>query len=779
MAVGERQMLSQDRTSWNNYMGFEIGKTDSNPGQIMNTSLEYITHFDTYVEVRDGFINAYINFLFELDEFIFIGSTNRLIVQLWPTDPGHYVYYEGTCKVNPKLSNFVPFKNHDLVTLPFMGPFVPGEQRNWNIFRILSKYTNIKLPNTEDQGKVTKLNMDVDRFIREGQEKKRKDGLPTEYDLFKKLGSGIVFNANTEGWSENALLEVNTLAPVLRIFDGEITLFLDTKPDESLLSPFDDNKNKLIESAYKIQSLVSKAIEGALEGHWKVFFTDLQSLLDKIVSILENRTLSPLDLKNKIKENQETLLKLVIEHLSVSLSDSETKQLLQEVEERKKGIRGNCGKWFNPGISCPDNPEEWSEFNMNLFAENEGLKLITVNDTLVDAFLDDLNQAAHLHNKYHFSSQPGGGGLVVTHEGGLGPLEESSKDELFRQMIESRKKPPYKVPQEDTLLTFEHHRKLAHDHQSHQEPFWNNFELLSGDDYFSADTKIKQMYLPSMTKPWLDTVVNKGIHSGTLGTPEVMTFLHSLCGFWFNHFYTDYLEQKQLDTIYLKHMDHYQYYAGTLDYLQHTHNAEERHLDLLHSMEKYKLLPMNKSLLDITKGNPFLINDMGNSSSMLSSLWRSIWPYGEKETDRKLNVVQSIYENKETILKLTQQAYTAAAGAGTLNGFYRLLESHRHPYFKCIANPLNFFHIEEKMIVGDIDDEHIRYEYGMPKSFNVQMAFDYSYSASWSMSRSFSAALGTGFGMLGLGGGTEKMKQTFLSPFNAVNPFFSFSGVSA
>ena len=769
MAVGEREVLNQDRTNWNTYQGFEVGKTDRNPGQIMNTSLEYITHFDTYVEVRDGFINAYMNFLFDLDEFIFIGSTNRLIVQLWPTDPEHYVYYEDTCQVNPKASRFVPFKNHDLVVRPFMGPFVPGEQRNWNIFRILSKYTNIQLSNKEDEGKITMLNMDVDDFIREGQKKTKENGLPTEHDLFKKLGAGIVFNANVDEWGDKSRSEVNILAPLLRQFDGEIDTFLNTKPNDSLLSPFDDNKNQLIEFADKIMPLVSTAIKGALEGHWKVFFTDLQDILDNIVSLLKDQSLSSSDLQNKIKEKQGALLKLVIENLSFSLSSAEVEQLLKKVEERKRDTRGNCGKWFNPGISCPDNSEEWSAFNMKLFAENEGLKLITVNDTLVDTFLDDLNQAAQLHNKYHFD-------FLKQKRDRLS--EGSSKNELFHQMIENRSNPLYKVPHEDDdLLTLEDHRRLAHAHQSYKEPFWNNFELLSGENYFSVDKKIRQMYLPNMTRTWLDTVVNDGIHSGTLKTPEVMTFLHSLCGFWFNHFYTDYLEQKQLDTIYLKHMDHYNYYAGTLDYLRHTENAEERHLDLLQSMEKYKLLPLDTRLLDINKGSPFLVHDMKSGS-----IWSSLWPWSDEEEEKDLNLsmVQSIYENKENISKITEQAYGIVAGMSLGNNVpSSLLESYRHPYFKCIANPLNFFHIEEKMIVGDIDDEHIRYEYGMPKSFNVQMAFDYSYSASWSMSRSFSTALGTGFGFLGLGGGTERMKQTFLSPFNAVNPFFSFSGVSA
>ena len=763
-AVGHRAILKQNRQEWNNYTtGFIVGRDGKKTGQIMNTNLEYITHFDTYVEVRDGLINSYINFLFELDEFIFIGSNNRLIVQLWPTDPQHYVYYEGKCKVNPELSMFVPFKDHELITLPFMGPFVPGDQRNWNIFRVLSKYTNIHFPNKIDKGEISILNMDIDQFIAKGQ--KKRQGLFTEHELFTKLGADITFTANKNKWGDNSSSVINTLGLSLRNFYKELFLFLHTSPDDSLLSDFDEKRNKLIEFAYKIDSLVSTAIMGAVEGQQRSFLKAVQTLLHETLSVLKNNHISKSSLREKIQEITMSLLKLVKKTVSVSLSASEEKQLLQAMQQKQD--EGSCGKWLNPNMSCPENPAEWSEFNMNLFAWNEGLKVITMDDALTSKFIDDLSKAAKLHNEYHFNSQ-----RYKERKIALAQQGESSKYELFNQMIKNRGK-GYEQ------LNFEAHKELADSYESDMRFFWNNFELITGDNYFAVDKKIRQMYLPDMTKPWLDTIINNGIHFGTLGTPEVMTFLHSLCGFWFNNFYEDkdYLEQRQLDTIYLKHMDHYRYYAGTLDYLQHTQNAEARHNDLVRSMEQYKLLPMNQSLLDIKIGSPFLVYDVEESnSSMWGTLWDSVWSSAEEE-ETDYSVVQSIYEKKGIILKLAQQTH-AMSGGHSADLFSRILKSHRHPYFKCIANPLNFFHIEEKMIVGDIDDDNIRYEYGMPKSFNVQTAFDYSYSASWSMSRSFSTSLGTGFGFLGLGGGTDRMKAGFLSPVNAVNPFFSFSGVS-
>jgi hypothetical protein len=125
------------------------------------------------------------------------------------------------------------------------------------------------------------------------------------------------------------------------------------------------------------------------------------------------------------------------------------------------------------------------------------------------------------------------------------------------------------------------------------------------------------------------------------------------------------------------------------------------------------------------------------------------------------------------------QKINAMAGSFSTYAFNHALSSHRHPYFKCIANPFNFFHIEKKIIVGDIGSDYsdLIYEFGQTRNFNVQRAFDYAYSATWSMSRSFSSSLGVGFTLLGLSGG-PKFFQSIVSPFHAVNPVLSFGGLS-
>ena len=50
--------------------------------------------------------------------------------------------------MNTDESSFIPFpeEGHELIARPFMGTFVPGDQRNWNIFKPLNEYVNLDVP---------------------------------------------------------------------------------------------------------------------------------------------------------------------------------------------------------------------------------------------------------------------------------------------------------------------------------------------------------------------------------------------------------------------------------------------------------------------------------------------------------------------------------------------------------------------------------------------------------------------------------------------------------
>ena len=421
---------------------------------------------------------------------------------------------------------------------------------------------------------------------------------------------------------------------------------------------------------------------------------------------------------------------------------------------------------------------------MHLFAKDEGLRVISLEeDSLVDQFLKDLNTSAEIHNAYHSkysnitsSKEEGsaGGSATLTDK----TTESSPTSEEGTASLTEGSAGSASLADKTQINKQEKHQKIYYDSLNKSINFWNNFELLDGDDYSTVKKKIKQLYLPKFSYSWLKTVLMSGIHQGTLETPEVMTFLHSLCGFWFDKFYDEYLKQEQLDIIFLKHMEHYDYYAGVLDYISQTKGAGEQYRNLFEAMKEYSLQPMNQSFLKVE--NPFRVSQ--KSSNMFNTLFEEKTETKNKSTE----VVASIYQNLQKTLKeaLLSQVLLAQGtpkitkiGGASSNAYNLVLSKGRHPYFKCLGNPLNFFHIEDKIIVGDIGSDYsdLKYEYGYTKSVNLQRAFDYSYAASWSTSRSFSTSLGTGFTALE---GLDNINiGRFINPLRAVAPFFAFNGL--
>jgi len=201
------------------------------------------------------------------------------------------------------------------------------------------------------------------------------------------------------------------------------------------------------------------------------------------------------------------------------------------------GQKKKENRWFRPDIDFPESSEDWSEFNMNLFAKDEGFKVIAMdNDNLVDEFVNDLNAIVETHNEYHFQYRE------KNHDDIL--VDNEWTDEVIFKRDDN-------APVDSA--------EMVADYKDDQEVLWTNFELINGDNYDAMDKKIRQMHLPRFSKDWLNTVLTKGIHTGTMDRPEVMVFLHSLCGFWFDKFYEKYLEQDQLDVIFERHMDNFKY----------------------------------------------------------------------------------------------------------------------------------------------------------------------------------------------------------------------------
>ena len=732
-----------DTKTWNANIGWKTGRDGSNIGQMMHTNLDYITHSDTPVRIRDSVVNAYANFLFDLDEFVFIGSNNRLIIQVLPTDPQYYAYKKDSCEVDLDNSSFVPFpeEEHELVNRPFMGTFVPGDQRNWNIFKILDKSVELDL----DFMSLDMTPQQIEDFI----EMEKKNSV--EHELFIKLQSSMV--VRTGRWSKRSQEIIKNIGSITEKLYDNLYQFLNSELTPGALSDFDQKKNQLLESIDESIFFISTALNGyySKDEQDRKFLGELKTQLNEAFSILNNPNNSDTFLQEKLEEFRKRFITLTNNNLSRSLSDIKRDALLQQKQQKSV---------FAESIFFPTDPKEWSGFNMNMFAKNEGLKVLTMNDdTSIETFLDDLNDTAKNHNKYHFA-------VKNYHRRNNRRLT----NEMINEMIQSRDK-------NFNELNEESYAEFLKDHQEMSSAFWNNFELIDGDNYHAIDKKIRQMYLPKVSKSWLNTVLFRGIHSGTISTPEVMSFLHSLCGFWFDKFYNKYLEQRQLDTIFKNHMEHFDYYKKILEYLSEE-GAREQYMALNEAMKQYNLIQMDESFLTVR--NPFIKYDINVESPYFWENWSS-----EEEDNVDVDqytVSQSFYKGMRFVLEHAGKTNAIAnvSMVPSTQIFMQMLNSYRHPYFKCIANPFNFFHLEKKIIVGDIGDGYsdLKYEYGVTKSFNVQRAFDYAYSATWSMSRAFSTSFGTGVAGLGFdptqfGGAAGR----FLSPLKVISPLFSFAGI--
>ena len=741
----------QERQDWNSQTGQTLGRNEQQIGQMMNTNLEYITHFDTYVQIRDSMVNAYINTFFNLDQFIFIGSNNRLIVQLLPTDPKYYEYHDNSCEVNPARSVFKPFTEHELISKPFMGTFVPGDIRNWNIFRILSEKVNLSI-SKETKNMISLEDMNLDHFIEKG----RQDS--SEHELFTKLHSQLF--VATGDWSSKSRQEIQTLRAVYHALYSVMDSFLKSPlpaNDSSFLEPFHHfniKKNRLIELLDNAMTKVSNILKGATNNKYKTMFQIHESLFNKAVSYLNDSSAKPAELHAEIKNIKNSFHRLITDILSIPLSLKEG-----PLPKNQKASRYFTEKSF------PKEPNEWSGFNMNQFAKSEGLKVITMDDKpLVKDFLADLNNSAKNHNSYH-----------NTYNQDIERLIKNRQNSAFAYID---KKIDKKALADDWQ---KHHENKIKTQQAEHQHLWNNFELLQQNnyqtisDFHALRKKIQTMYLPEMSHTWLAEILEHGVHSGTKETPEVMTFFHSLCGFWFDKFYTKYLEIEQLKTIYLNYMEHFRYYKGTLEHLSDKDGAFEQYQDLYKAMENFGLAPIDKDFLtqDYESHNSPFQTPVGFLKRLFSS---------ESSNEETLKPVTRILYYSLLPSSLEQQLFIqsdmrmrmGSMITSSQNTFFKnfSLNSYRHPFFTCLGNPFEFFHIEKKIIVGEIGSGYsdLKYEYGTAKSYTIQQSFDYAYSAQWSMSRSFSTKLGTGFGFFG---SMEKV----INPLNVVNPVFSFSGI--
>ena len=122
----------------------------------------YITHVDTVIKTQANFANVYTPVQFNKQQLYYIGSRNRIILQMVPADPKEFKYNKlsetlDSCAINEKETKWKPFLDHDLITFPYAGPFNPQEWTNWNILQASSHLKTDDIIQQSEEGKKLQL----------------------------------------------------------------------------------------------------------------------------------------------------------------------------------------------------------------------------------------------------------------------------------------------------------------------------------------------------------------------------------------------------------------------------------------------------------------------------------------------------------------------------------------------------------------------------------------------------------------------------------------------
>ena len=759
--------------------GWTLSLAKNNAGQMMNSAFDYITHYDTYVQVRDGTVNAYINFLFDMEDFIFIGSNARVVVQLLPTDPQFYQYRGDTCQVDASASRFVPLKSteHELISRPFFGSFVPKDLRNWNIFRVLS------MDNQTLWNKVRLISLnnnpeDMDTLIQKSRSVNGKEG-----DVFRAAQDSI--HVSVVNWSEASRKGASRIGQDMKRIYDRMKFFLSSssaatgdgrgkvhqggdrenrgdKPSQEEVLLSDTQRGQMLELVDEVlKTLGATLSRGAVPGPAQKQLLRIQQHLKEWEAVLIK---SPTVSKTEVANSLNTLLHLVswfLPSLQSALQENPFEKVLSRLEgEGKSPVSLSGGGEEAPsarGFASADrglaplqedssslHPRQcWGEDSEPTtgkacgFAEHEGLKPVFLGHAGErEKFLSDLRETSlkykEYKQKYIFSR------LQVPPPPSEEVLSAREQGELIHQA---------------PLNTSEERRQFSDQVREHLGHFENQFPFLNADDSLSFMQKHRNMTLDPLSGEALRRVVRGGIHRGSFHTREVAQFLHLMCGFWFDKFYDEYLGKNQLTALYNKHRDHLNYYLSTgeqaLRGLSENSDkltpAEYAHLTDL--MDFYGLQEMDKAFLKAE--NPFMTS--GEASG----------------------VVEFVYNE---VKQHHAQAFSPPAGMFMPPVLpFSIRYPYKHPYLRCLNNPLNFFHIEKKIIAGDIGRGYsdLKYNYGESRRLAMQTSFDFSYALNWSTSRSFSTSIGTGFSALGGLGNLESA----LNPLRYVAPLFSVAGL--
>ena len=543
--------------------------------QLQLNDLEYISHTDTVVKVQANFVNPYIPIEFTTQQLLYLASRNLVIIQMAPADPAGYEFVqEGikACHVDEKKTDWIAYTDHDLITFPYAGPINIQNWTNWNILQ--------EGCNRDESGRIIEC-LETDKIIKQSEEGKKH----RYFDLDPVMDISIcndhpdethaacdrVKERNSEDQKEEATGKGNPeVSPAVGGSD-DCLKFL------KWLNEKDENRTEILEDN---------------EGTWQTPRNNIPMLGSKECVNDENcqRLVIRIDEQKIFKEYGCDEYEFFKPFTGVCFNSGNDKTVkIQGLGTRECINEDEITDEDKNDLQLTQNPETPSiEELLEDFSRANSLVAVDLfNEKTLKKFLQDINNQAQeidqyarqMINEENFVFTPLNTFVFVQDllKGMYSPTEmkeflpvwdeidTTCREKYLSHLDESTDPKSWsEFYQPCAISVFRDHlrkrianidKKQVDDSESstnvsaqaeairtEREKLEELFYLLSSEENFQE--KLIRLTTQEVSKDTLFNIVNDGIEKEKRISQG--SFIHSLCSFWFNSYFKDYLKEEQM-----------------------------------------------------------------------------------------------------------------------------------------------------------------------------------------------------------------------------------------
>ncbi|MCY4512914.1 MAG: hypothetical protein OXB86_04430, partial [Bdellovibrionales bacterium] len=526
---------------------------------------EYLSHVDTVINVRGNWVNIYVPTQFNNQQFIYLASRNQIAIQVLPADPKKFVYKKEIvtggedCELDLKKTKWEPYFNcetlgkdsltsdcHELEIMPHTAPMQTNDWMNWNVLR---RAPLLNTDNIIDQSELGKKR----RFFTFHPDPKKKSINPLDLKALQKRKKIAVH----KGKENNCSIES------LHFDKYEV----DPKNEKALKRVVKEMGEKCFGNRKHILAQgKQKDFDNSLE---EMRGKNNQNSERKQVEIKEEKDILPSILKQFAEENA---LKVV------DLSDPEqTQKLVSDLnetgtffEEQAKAINALASQINSSSDKKTARPsrvrgseqrskieEVKDDFSRFIEWSQDIISPETLEQLMQKVQTQCLKSDSVIEEKSFWEKS-----LTETALDAWSGIEDFFENLALKisgvdpQLVENLNKCSLDIIRSELKKIFEGNKTEIQDRDNTtaMDAVRKTVEMNSVVQIYNPSSKVFEEFSKKMAlliiekieKDKLKSIVNKGVTTKNYKDHTIGSFIHNLCFFWFDKYFSEYLTGKQM-----------------------------------------------------------------------------------------------------------------------------------------------------------------------------------------------------------------------------------------